>query len=51
MVSGVRLVELPDPKADATTAVIKVAAGSITPRDVKNVKGKMEGTLRLWCRA
>jgi NADPH:quinone reductase len=26
------------------TAVVKVAAGSITPSDVKNVEGKMEGT-------
>jgi NADPH:quinone reductase len=42
--SNLRLIELPDPKADAATAVIKVAAGSITPSDVKNVEGKMEGT-------
>ena len=43
-VSNLRLVELPDPKADETTAIVKVAAGSITPSDVKNVEGKMEGT-------
>jgi len=42
--SNLRMIELPDPKADAATAVIKVAAGSITPSDVKNVEGKMEGT-------
>ena len=43
-VSDLRLAELPDPKADATTAVVKVAAASITPSDVKNVQGKMERT-------
>jgi len=43
-VSNLRLIELPDPKPDKTTAVVKVAAGSITPSDVKNVEGKMEGT-------
>jgi NADPH2:quinone reductase len=43
-VSKLRLVELPDPKADAVTAVVKVAAASITPSDVKNVQGKMEHT-------
>ncbi len=42
--SNLRLIELPDPKPDKTTAVVKVAAGSITPSDVKNVEGKMEGT-------
>jgi len=42
--SNLRLIELPAPKADAATAVVKVAAGSITPSDVKNVEGKMEGT-------
>lgn len=41
-VSNLRLVELPDPKADATTAIVKVAAGAISPSDVKNVEGKME---------
>jgi NADPH2:quinone reductase len=43
-VSNLRLMELPNPEADKTTAVVKVAAGSITPSDVKNVEGKMEGT-------
>ena len=43
-VSNLRLIELPDPKADETIAIVKVAAGSITPSDVKNVEGKMEGT-------
>src|SRR5271155_5486042 len=43
-VSNLRLIELPDPKADETTAIVKVAAGSITPSDVKNVEGRMEGT-------
>jgi NADPH:quinone reductase len=41
-VSNLRVVELPDPKADQTTAVVKVAAGAISPSDVKNVEGKME---------
>jgi NADPH:quinone reductase len=43
-VSNLRLVEVPDPKADAATAVVKVTAASITPSDVKNVEGKMEHT-------
>ena len=43
-VSNLSLVELPEPKADATTAVVKIAAASITPSDVKNVQGKMEHT-------
>jgi NADPH2:quinone reductase len=43
-VSNLRLAELPDPKTDAQTAVVKVAAASITPSDVKNVQGKMEHT-------
>jgi NADPH:quinone reductase len=43
-VSNLRLIELPDPKADATTAVVKIAAASITPSDVKNVEGSMEHT-------
>ena len=41
-VSNLRLIELPDPKADSATAIVKVAAGSISPSDVKNVEGKME---------
>jgi NADPH:quinone reductase len=43
-VSTLRLLELPDPKADAKSALVKVAAGSISPSDVKNVEGKMEHT-------
>ena len=43
-VSNLRLVELPDPKADVVTAIVKVVAGSINPSDVKNVEGKMEHT-------
>jgi NADPH:quinone reductase len=42
--SNLRLGELPDPKADQTTAIVKIAAASITPSDVKNVEGKMQGT-------
>src|ERR1700761_8391957 len=42
LVSKLRLIELPDPEADETTAVVKVAAGAISPSDVKNVEGKME---------
>jgi NADPH2:quinone reductase len=41
-VSNLRLIELPDPRGDQTTAVVKVAAGAISPSDVKNVEGKME---------
>src|SRR5271156_6684849 len=43
-VTNLRLVELPDPKADSRTAIVKVAAASISPSDVKNVQGKMEHT-------
>ncbi len=43
-VTNLRVVEVPDPEADATTAVVKVAAGAISPSDVKNVEGKMEHT-------
>jgi|SRR5208282_2284118 len=43
-VANLRLVELPDPKPDATTAIVKIAAGAISPSDVKNVEGKMEHT-------
>ena len=43
-VSNLRLIELPAPKADATTAIVKIAAASITPSDVKNVEGSMEHT-------
>jgi len=43
-VSNLRLVELPDPKPDSRTAIIRVVAGAISPSDVKNVEGKMEHT-------
>src|SRR3979409_2505265 len=43
-VSNLRLVELADPKADPNAAIVKVAAGAISPSDVKNVEGKMEHT-------
>ena len=42
--SKLRLVELPAPKPDSKTAIVRVAAGAISPSDVKNVEGKMEGT-------
>src|SRR5260221_4498861 len=41
-VSNLRLIELPDPESDQTTAVVKVAAGAVSPRHVKNGEGKME---------
>jgi NADPH:quinone reductase len=43
-VSNLRLVELPDPRPDSASAIVKVVAASITPSDVKNVEGKMEHT-------
>ncbi len=43
-VTNLRLVEIPDPKPDALTAIVKVAAGAISPSDVKNVEGRMEHT-------
>src|SRR5438105_11131748 len=43
-VSNLRLIELPEPQADSVTAIVKVAAGAISPSDVKNVEGKMEHT-------
>src|SRR5713101_6167936 len=43
-VSNLRLIELPEPQADSATAIVKVAAGAISPSDVKNVEGKMEHT-------
>ena len=43
-VSDLRLVDLPDPQPDEHTAVVQVAAASISPSDVKNVEGKMEHT-------
>jgi NADPH:quinone reductase-like Zn-dependent oxidoreductase len=43
--SRLSLVDLPDPLADATTAVVRIVAGSVNPSDVKNVAGHMEGTV------
>ncbi len=43
-VSNLRLVELPDPRPDAATAVVRVAGAAINPSNVKNVEGKMEDT-------
>ena len=43
-VSNLRLVDLPTPKANELTAIVKVSAASINPSDVKNVEGKMENT-------
>ncbi len=43
-VSNLRLIELPDPQTDPATAIVKIAAGAISPSDVKNVEGKMEHT-------
>src|ERR1700741_52459 len=43
-VSNLRLIDLPDPRADSATAIVKIAAGAISPSDAKNVEGKMEHT-------
>src|SRR5580704_6373150 len=43
--SKLSLVDLPDPHADSTTAVVRVVAASVNPSDVKNVAGQMEGTV------
>jgi NADPH:quinone reductase len=43
-ISNLRLVDLPNPKATGLTAIVKVAAATINPSDVKNVEGKMEHT-------
>jgi NADPH:quinone reductase-like Zn-dependent oxidoreductase len=40
-----RVAELPDPVAVDGTAVVAVRAASVNPSDVKNVAGKMEGTV------
>ncbi len=42
--SQLRLVDRPDPKADATTAVVQIRAASVNPSDVKNVAGRMHQT-------
>jgi len=43
--SRLSLVDLPDPRGDEATAVVRVAAASVNPSDVKNVAGQMEGTV------
>jgi NADPH:quinone reductase len=43
--SRLSLADLPDPRGDEATAVVRVAAASVNPSDVKNVAGHMEGTL------
>src|SRR5580692_4633637 len=43
--SKLSLVDLPDPRADPTTAVVRILAASVNPSDVKNVAGQMEGTV------
>ena len=42
--SVLRLVELPSPAIDDTTALVRVIAASINPSDVKNVAGAMTQT-------
>src|ERR1700722_5477643 len=43
--SKLSLMDLPDPRAEPTTAVVRVVAASVNPSDVKNVAGQMEGTV------
>jgi NADPH2:quinone reductase len=51
-VSNLRLIELPDPKAHPATAIVKIAAGAISPSDVKNVEGRwsIDPASRAWAR-
>jgi len=42
--SQLRLVDRPDPKADASTAIVQIVAASVNPSDVKNVAGRMHQT-------
>jgi NADPH:quinone reductase len=42
--SVLRLVELPAPAADESTAIVRIMAASINPSDVKNVAGAMSET-------
>jgi NADPH:quinone reductase len=42
--SGLAVVELPEPRAAPHTAVVRVEAASINPSDVKNVQGAMRQT-------
>jgi NADPH2:quinone reductase len=43
--SKLSFVDLPDPRADEETAVVRIVAASVNPSDVKNVAGQMEGTV------
>ncbi len=43
-VSGLAVVELPDPRPTPDSAVVRVEAASINPSDVKNVQGHMHQT-------
>jgi NADPH:quinone reductase len=42
--SNLRLTELPDPKPDSATAIVRVGAASLIASDLKDVEGKMEHT-------
>lgn len=42
--SQLQLVERPELKADASTAIVKIVAASVNPSDVKNVAGRMHQT-------
>jgi NADPH:quinone reductase len=42
--SNLRLTDLPDPKPDSATAIVKIGAASLLPSDVKDVEGRMEHT-------
>lgn len=42
--SQLHLVERPDLKADASTAIVQVVAAAVNPSDVKNVAGRMHQT-------
>jgi NADPH:quinone reductase len=42
--SQLHMVERPDLKADESTAIVQIAAASVNPSDVKNVRGMMQQT-------
>jgi NADPH2:quinone reductase len=42
---NLRVENVPDPVVTAGEARIKILAASVNPSDVKNVQGKMEGTI------
>ena len=43
-VEGLQLVDVPEPACDGATALVRIAAASINPSDVKNVGGLMSQT-------